>query len=329
MATTFPYEFISPYAPVIVTQDLTGLDITVGGREKVTLTRALRDGVAKFDISGILRTAFVNKTLLGVVPGAPSITMIIDYLLSGERVELSNSSASSEVIPQRVIPPRGRVNDIGGWGYPEILSTLLTKDHKKAVLKRYEGFPLYVGLQSRADETPFTVTKVDGSQEHFMFSQDIIRLIDCAGFSSLNSESRTVTFVDACTPDVPVYVRWINHMGGWEYYMFEGFLGLGQRTKRGNTFRLADASGLNAVETDGELPPTVTDYVTCGAEQLDITSFMSLREIATSPYVQLYDTSRKRFTRCLVSNTDIVWNTQASRGQIDLELTLMSPYTQF
>ena len=327
--TIFPDELISPYAPVIVTQDLTDLDVTVGGKEEVTLTRALRNGLAKFDISGILRTAFVDKSVVGHVPGVPSIPMITDYLLSGETVELSNSSASSSVTPQRVIPPRGKDNDVRGWGYPEILCTLLTEDHRKALLKRYEGFPLYVGLQSRLDETAFTVTKVDGSQEHFMLSQDIIRLIDCAGFSSLTCRDLMVEFVDACTPDTPIYVRWINSMGGWEYYMFGGFHGLGQRTKRGDTFRLANASDLNAVEIDGELPPTVTDYVTCGAEQLDRTGFMSLREIATSPYVQVYDTSRKLFTRCLVSSTDIVWNTQASRGQIDLELTLMSPYTQF
>lgn len=328
MAVTYPDNLVSPYAPVVVTQTTNSLTVAIDGGPTVELTRELKDGEATFDVSNVLRTVFKNEQKKVTVGDAPKLSFIRDFLLSGPDVSLSNSSATYTVTPQRVKPIRGKRNSVQVWNYPAILCALLQL-RKEAILKRYEGFPLQIGLQARADDTPFTGVLIDGNNQRFMFGPDGILLLDLVNVVSLTTGNYTIAVEDACIPDDPVYVRWINVMGGWEYWMFDGSRGLGQRVERGESFKLAGFYDLDAAETDGEMPPTVTDYITCGAEQLERPEFEALKGIATSPYVQIYDTVRGLFTRCLVGNTDIVWDTQRSRGQIDLELTLMSPYTQF
>lgn len=347
MAITYPQTPISPIAPVIVTQDSPDLTVqvhnvpgSVTDGSTVQLHRELVNGQARFDISGIVKLAFQNYMADYGVSGLTKLKVYLNRFAVGT-YRLQDQWNGYLL---NAIPPRGSDPNTKSWLLPGILTTrLLTTG--KATLKRYPGFPLTVGISYRRGyaDPALNIHYASGLDEYPYYGDAGLSYeIDCWGddmpvyiaLVSQGTENQqlpdlSVYFEEGCVPDFPVYVRWLNSLGAWEYWMFDGSKGLGQRTERGEVFRLSGADELNATETDGELPPTVTDYITCGAEQLDRVEFMTLREIATSPHVQVYDTSRKLFTRCLIGATDIVWDTQASRGQIDLELTLMSPYTQF
>lgn len=327
MASKFPAEYFSPYAPVIVEQDTTELKVVLPDLTELTLSRDLRNGKATFDVSEIFRTLFENRQEPESIAEAPNLVFETDYLLVTSGVILNGIGPYQAL---RVVPIRGRENDASVWSYPDILLPQFTSSEKIA-LKVYEGFPLWLGLRVKSDNDVFFVATLgDGSEEVFALRLSSTILIDCTDLKSLERQDLLkIDFIEGCVPDDPTYVRWVNSMGGWSYWMFDGSRGLGRKTEKGDTFQLAGAKDLDAVETTGELEPTVTEYINCGAEQLDRTDYFALREIASSPLVQIYDVSRSLFTRVIVGSTDFVWDTQTSRGKIDLELTLMSSYTQF
>ncbi len=332
--TTYPASVVSPYAPVILVQDTGTFTLTPylsGDFAEITLQREVKDGKATFDLSAILRTTFRNVQTPASITSAPGLVFVNDGLLNGI---LFRVDSNHFVTALRGVAQRGNDNDMHAQVYPPIMLEAFRFGRDTIQVPKYEDFPLEIGLFA-FDADDAVLHAVTDNGEEYDFERSITTLgcltLDCTPLSVLEESrtGKTISFYAGCTPDDPVYVRWINTIGAWEYFMFSGSRGLGQRVERGDTFALAGAYDIDAKETTGELPPTVTVYITCGAEQLERPEFEALKTIATSPYVQIYDTERKAFTRCLVNGTDIVWNTQASRGQIDLELTLMTPYTQF
>lgn len=329
--TTYPASVVSPYAPVILVQDTGTFTLNAyhaSGFPDTTLQREVKDGKATFDLSAILKTAFSNVQTPITLLTAPDLNFVNDRLLNSIQFVIDDTH---NVIALRGVAERGAPNDMYIQEYPSIMLEAFRHGRDVIYYPKYDGFPIMIGLFPFGQDTDFHAVTDAGEEYDFKNSLGFTLTLDCRAMSSLSEATydKKVVFYEGCTPDDPVYVRWINTIGAWEYFMFSGSRGLGQRVERGDTFALAGAYDIDAKETTGELPPTVTDYITCGAEQLERPEFETLKTIATSPYVQIYDTERKAFTRCLVSGTDIVWNTQASRGQIDLELTLMTPYTQF
>nr|DAN26490.1 MAG TPA: hypothetical protein [Caudoviricetes sp.] len=149
---------------------------------------------------------------------------------------------------------------------------------------------------------------------------------DGEGKAGLNM---VVEFVERCVPEFPVYVRWINRKGGYEYYMFEGFKTFGQVTKRGDMYEVGGYSGMDSVETFGELPPEVENTIACGAQNLSIEDFELLGGIILSPRVEKFNQERQVFERVILKDTAKEWNTSSSRGIINLELTTIKEQIQF
>lgn len=327
-----PAPYVSPYAPVIAEQETTELIVTLPGGKEITLSRQLRNGKATFDISGILRSLFENREELDPTSEAPRVILTTDYQLVTPPVSIKseNFTESVSVEALRTLPERGKKNDLTEWNYPDLLLAGL-QFSGTVKLKRFKDYPLSVGILTPQDIVIiYTISFTDGEDQAFTRLLSGTIVMDCKDVSSIDSSyGYMVDIVDSCMPDSPLYVRWINSLGGWEYHMFGGAKEIGRRTEKGDTFKYAEADDPEAIQTDGELDPTVEDYITCGEEQLDEQEFFTLREIASSPLVQVYDVDRKLFTRCLVRNSDIVWDTRTTRGQINLELTLMSPYIQF
>lgn len=325
-----PAHYVSPYAPVIAEQESTELLVTLPGGKEITLSRQLRNGKATFDISGILRSLFENREELDPAPEAPRVVLTTDYQLVTPPVSIKSENITATVEALRTLPKRGKKNDLTEWDNPDLL-LVGVQFSGSAKLKRFKGYPLSVSILTPQDiVVVYTISFTDGEDQAFTRLLSGTIVMDCKDISSIDSSyGYTIDIADSCMPDSPLYVRWINSLGGWEYHMFGGAKGIGRRTEKGDTFKYAEADDPEAIQTDGELAPTVEDYITCGEEQLDEQEFFTLREIASSPLVQVYDVDRKLFTRCLVRNSDIVWDTRTTRGQINLELMLMSPYTQF
>lgn len=156
-----------------------------------------------------------------------------------------------------------------------------------------------------------------------------VRELQVKGDARSAAPDISVLFVETCLPEFPVYIRWVNRLGGFEYHMFHGSKTFGQSVERGDTFYVSGGNSLDATETQSELAPTVEDSVACGDEQLTWEMFKFLRGIITSPRIDVYDPKRELFVRALLTDTNVEWNTSFSRGTINLELKLLNQAIQF
>lgn len=71
-----------------------------------------------------------------------------------------------------------------------------------------------------------------------------------------------------CTPNNPFYVRWINQMGGYDYWMFGKRQVFTHKTENKKTFRPYISNILKAQTTTELYKFDVTEQVVVGAEQL-------------------------------------------------------------
>ncbi len=139
----------------------------------------------------------------------------------------------------------------------------------------------------------------------------------------VNSGRVRVDFVEGCLPEWPVYIRWVNHLGGFEFHMFKGRKTYTEEADRGDTYVLADAADLDATATRGQLPGEVSRTLACGAGGLDFDMWKFLKGVALSPAVWVYDTSRGEFVQVTLKGTSIEWDSGNATGSVDFELQLI------
>jgi hypothetical protein len=145
----------------------------------------------------------------------------------------------------------------------------------------------------------------------------------------LNSDKWHIRYVDTEVPCNPFYIRWINQKGGWDTYMFEQHKKYTQEVDRGDQYVLANSRDPYASQTRGELAPEFKNTVQAGAEQLDENDFNLLKGIALSPLVQVYKYEIGQWQRVLVDDTDLTWDTKASRNTVNYEFQLIDEQTQW
>lgn len=139
-----------------------------------------------------------------------------------------------------------------------------------------------------------------------------------------SSDGFTVNFVETCTPADPVYIRWVNRIGGYEYTMFNGYKTYDIDIRRGNRYTFANVEDLEEYTTSGRLPGTVSRTISCGFENLTFEEWNYLIGIALSPTVVIY--RNNRWFGVTLANCNPSFSTSAGRGTIDLELELPDEY---
>lgn len=156
---------------------------------------------------------------------------------------------------------------------------------------------------------------------------DYVKLRPSAG--EYSSQAWNIIFVYTEVPCNPFYIRWINHKGGWDTYMFEQHKKYTQEVDRGDQYVLANSRDPYASQTRGELAPEFKTIVQAGAEQLDENDFNLLKGIALSPFVQRFNASLGIWQRVLVNDTDLTWDTKTPRNTVSYEFQLIDKQTQW
>ena len=133
-----------------------------------------------------------------------------------------------------------------------------------------------------------------------------------------------------CTPLNPVYLRWVNTQAGYEYYMFHGRNTYSEEVERGESYELAEAlSDQEATRAVGQLPPAYSQVVECGAENLEEWEWKMLAGIARSPLVERWNTELRKWEQVTVGDSSQSWDSDSSRGEVSLELTLLKQFIQY
>lgn len=144
-------------------------------------------------------------------------------------------------------------------------------------------------------------------------------------------EDATVYFERTCTPDNPFYVRWVNSLGGFEYYMFgqnkvysdesAGFVDFAPVQSEGvESNRSREIIGISEAKRT----------VTVGAEQLEKDMFIMLSNMQYSPRIDTYNVALKKWEGVTFDDTTRTkWDTANSLGTIEYVFRLNTPNLQF
>ncbi len=132
-----------------------------------------------------------------------------------------------------------------------------------------------------------------------------------------------VTFAPVCTPENPVYLRFLNTWGGWEYYMFTGRKSLEYAVKRGEKYMLAESDTIDTKQTAQRLAGSVEKTLTAGVEGLPFDEWEWLKGIALAPIVELWNVKRQCFLVVTLKDTTPAYDTETGQGSVEIEIELL------
>lgn len=137
------------------------------------------------------------------------------------------------------------------------------------------------------------------------------------------SDSLQVEVLDA--PEHPFYVRWINDMAGWDYWMFD--CRYVKKRKTGSR-KMVERYVTDMAATSGNkqtISLEVKEEVTVGASQISEDEFECISALLYSTFVQWYDESKGKWI-------DIIPDGEASflygSPRTDIEITFILPERQ-
>lgn len=134
-----------------------------------------------------------------------------------------------------------------------------------------------------------------------------------------------------CIPENPFYVRWINQLGGWDYWMFSRKQLLTNAISDSVTFTPYQDDTSIIDSTNKQLALTAKQSILVGAEQLTNNEFDVISKIIYSPKIQLYNKNQDDtyyWTGLLVEDTKTEKDTSLSKQSIELTFVLPTPQIQ-
>lgn len=132
-----------------------------------------------------------------------------------------------------------------------------------------------------------------------------------------------------CLPAAPFYVRWVNRLGGVDYWMFARTQKRSPQVKSVSTFApYVDDTGASQTNS---LPYALTteNTVTAGAADLSAEEYAALENIPFAPIIEHYDEGLGKWIRLTVAKFTGDDRTDAARKEIEIAFTLPTINTQF
>lgn len=312
-----------------------------------SLFREFFNDLTRFDLSEVLKYWFTEET----VNLEQSSYCFLDKKLAFEyNIDLS---ASTSIAVNAVVQLQ-RNPDMTTWGN-RFLTSL-------PVLKKYKGYPLDIsylnnsqnafvsfnGNTENRDEAitnlHFSINIPDNITSVIISNISLtVNLLTNSGIPILTNNSRNIVvkntikasiqvveeLLPACIPGSPFYVRWINQLGGFDYWMFYMNQIYEQSVKTLATINPVIDDILNANYIEREVDKDVSKTVSVGAGNLTDTEHNELLKISTSPLVEVWDVEVQKWYRVYVASGKFESSTRDMRKEIEIELTLPVPQIQF
>jgi hypothetical protein len=157
---------------------------------------------------------------------------------------------------------------------------------------------------------------------------------DISDLKLSNSDGETIITVEferMCAPENPLYLRWVNDLGGFEYQMFDQYKEYGTEAAGIVDFSPAVDSTEDGWRTREVINLTgAKRTITAGLEQLTRDDFDLVASVSLSPRIDMWDVvTGKWLGVTLDGNTKTTWDTRTLRGAIELTLRLGVLQLQF
>ena len=295
----------------------------------VTYTASFYNNVAVIDLHGKGLT-FENNEIVTYVQENTPLTLYRNQLLAGS---FANSGGTKFYFPLNMSQQIGQDNNfsVDKISLCKQIRTNLTK------IKRYTGYERRVAFlcipQVYGAGYGQANIKIDGVDKGFvidLLAQIPLYLLDASNANSSieiknNSVADTLQVEVLDAPEHPFYVRWVNALAGWDYWMFDcryvkkRKIGSRKTVERYITDMAASSGNKQTIGLE------VEEEVTVGASQITEEEYEVISALLYSTFVQWYDESRGKWI-------DVFPDGEASflngSPRTDIEITFILPERQ-
>lgn len=253
------------------------LIINVDNREIVLSRQCVPDisdiKMAYFDISGVIKTLFSHAPCPTITPeGVADNRLFVKYTVNEE-----------EYIAINAVAHIGMSTD---WSNKKYL--YYTDTHKV-----YQDYARDITILNITDE-----------------SASVIRTLIVPEPTDGDYLLDGLTISPQCAPLNPFYVRWLNRLGGIDYYMFSRDQEVKTTAKSAQNIALYNTDTLAAKGSSRAYAITADRTVTVGAEGISDLEYKILSEIPTSPIIEWFNEELAGWQTITVNKAD---NTHSSR----------------
>lgn len=294
----------------------------------MTYTASFFNRIAIIDLHGI-KVEFLDGEVISVGHDTP-LTIYINTLLAGV---ILNGDTLKNYYPLNMSQQIGQDNN---FSVDKISLCKYIRTNLKKI-KRYTGYErrvaflcipsVYGAGYGQANIAIDGVGK--GNAIHLNGGRPLFLLDASVASSSIEivnnsiSDSLQVEVLDA--PEHPFYVRWVNDLAGWDYWMFD--CRYVKKRKTGSR-KIVERYVTDMAATSGNkqtISLEVNEEVTVGASQISEDEFECISALLYSTFVQWYDESKGKWI-------DIIPDGEASffygSPRTDIEITFILPDRQ-
>ena len=302
--TQFPKSIQPAFNPILLKLTTTSeksetIYVTINSKV-YTLTKESFDNVVVFDLSFLLRK-HVNKT-------TPVVAYSVNYM--------SNTYNFSALNAVKQIGESTDMTSIKGK-----FLTLMP------FVRHYEGFTTQIVFYQFTGQNQVQYSGYPPTDLPFGITTALVPTSSASKITIIaagNSES--IECINSCVPESPFYVRWINQLGGFDYWMF------GKRQEKAlSIFNLKEYNPFfedsASVDTNRKLLSRESSrIVEVGAEMIKDNEFDELIKILLSPEVEYYNGSK--WVPISITNQEVIKTTSNAHHSIALEFELPNPILQ-
>jgi len=326
------------------------IDITVD--ETIHKKREFFNGTALFDLSKIVQDYFDdNQTFI-----MPDKIFIDNNLVQDYKLFESNSGhgiigAPIDFVAINAVAQIGESSDM-----TKRKGTFLTGFER---LKKYPGYDLTVSVLGFDDNTSVriggtNIATVEIVHANIIIPDDTRTLSISTGGKYVNLETNQaeiitnnegepiyIRFLDGsyteriiyidnrCLPSSPFYVKWINQIGGWDYWMFS-FRQTISRSIGDQQFFNPTVFNQETVNGTTQLTDiSATEKVTVGADGLTDNEYECISKLIYSPQKQWYSEKLNKWIEIQLEEGEAEKDTRVKSQQIELTFVMPDPQLQF
>lgn len=242
-------------------------------------------GVTVYDVAPVLRQ-WMDDTLAKMTEEAVADACLsVRYRVSGAGLSFGGDLS----VGVNAVAPVGHTPDLSGN-----VGKVLTKF---GALKRYKGYPFDVSV----------IAGTSNVQVHFIGDgSELVVLAEALAVSRLGvppfaTSVQGVPVVDACVPFHPFYCRWVNSLGGVDYFMFSGRQTFTDSVKSVSEYSPFVLSPEDAGTNRMTYAMTTDSQVKVGAAGLTDSEYSALSDLPFSNLAEWYDIRTGRWTRLAVA----------------------------
>ena len=300
------------------------------GGQKYTLTAATYHGTAFFDASPVVRHWFADKPadVGGKATAVPDRLLFVRY-----SAKCGTFAIGGNYLALNAVAQVGESADMAAYA-GAVLTTLPT-------LKLYNGFPFDYSVLAGASQITLENGGVAPARSvvrvGFDEDNDYDVLQDDGGNNIVNEDGQLILLLPSfdipvnvlCIPPKPFWVRWVNALGGIDYFMFAKHRTRRPSVKSSSIYR--PYVGDNAAARTNRVPYGVsTEHeLTCGAENLTRVEYASLGWLPFSPYIEYWDADASRWVRISTAKYSGNLDEWDERKPFEITFALPDINTQF